>query len=167
MIATGDALANNPDLIVRCDSLFGSFNESEWMHLREHMEYALRYDRIGVNGVWLVDGNSINLPGPGISLEEQRFYSENPYYALMILIHEPMHDMNRFGFFHFFPRVDLYPIGIGECINDVVGPYSNENYFYRWHEFLQYTTYAGGDETLWRHVLRPHSSPTPLPQGAR
>ena len=98
-------------------------NENEWAILRSHMVYATEYDVIGED-VLVIDGSSINLPFLPVLLDREAFHGDN-FTAITVLVHEPMHDLLREGLGH---EVDYFD---GVNINEVVGPYTMDNYFTR------------------------------------
>ena len=97
-------------------------SDKNWTTLRSHLDYARKYDKIGPAGVRVL-GRSVNFPVvPGFFFDPEAFWGTD-YNAMINLIHEPMHDLQRGGFGH-------------KHINPIIGPYSQKNLFEDYFETL-------------------------------
>jgi len=114
----------------------GGFNANEWKVLRPHLVYALEnYRTIGFFGIGIHDASSSNWPiMPGFSLDQSTFYADDAS-ALTIYVHEPMHDLRRFGIGH-------------RRIDEIIGPRSDTNMFQRFIDFLNNTKSKPGGQSI-------------------
>ena len=125
-----------------------------WPRLASAITYSMtNYDTIALDEVTLIDGSSFNIPGiPGINIDKDAFYGSE-YYAVMTLIHEPLHDASQFGLGH---------DGIKEIV-DVDGapaasPYGSD--YKQFATFTQAATRIDGS-SLWDRILE-EAGPRPI-----